>query len=186
MREQDFQAGAQPEQAFPEFSPSTSLPPRDIKITMTTLYLLRHGEADWPDWDQPDDERPLTRKGKKEMRRVAKLLCQLKVAPSLILSSPLPRALQTAKIAAKHLDAEVKEETALRPGFNASKLRALLKRNPDAELILVGHEPDFSAVIHALTGANVKLAKAGVARIELDDATTGRLIWLLPPKVAHA
>ena len=38
------------------------------------LYLLRHGKADWPNWDQPDDERPLTEEGKKEVAAVAKLL----------------------------------------------------------------------------------------------------------------
>ena len=30
------------------------------------LYFLRHGEADWPDWEKSDDERPLTKRGKRE------------------------------------------------------------------------------------------------------------------------
>jgi phosphohistidine phosphatase len=147
-----------------------------------TLYLLRHGEADWPNWDKPDDERPLTKKGKKEMRRVAKFLCELDVAPAWILTSPLPRAQQTAKIVAKCLKIDLREEAALRPGFNAVKLKKLL--GIDADLMIVGHEPDFSGVIRTLTGANVKLAKAGVARVDLEDnRTRGRLIWLVPPKV---
>lgn len=149
-----------------------------------TLYLLRHGEADWPEWDKPDDERPLTKKGKKEMRRVAEFLRKLQVAPSLILSSPLPRAWQTAEIVAEYLGVELREENALRPGFNPARFQTILRRNQDAELMIVGHEPDFSAVIRALTGGNVKLAKAGIARVDLDGAT-GRLIWLLPPKVAN-
>ncbi len=148
-----------------------------------TLYLLRHGEADWPDWDKPDDERPLTKKGKKEMRRVAKLLCELKVCPARILTSPLPRAQQTAEIVAKCLDLKLCEDTTLRPGFNAAKLKKLLA--PGDDVMIVGHEPDFSRVIHALTGGQVKLAKAGFAQIELDPGrTSGRLISLLPPKVA--
>ena len=150
-----------------------------------TLYFLRHGQADWPEWDRPDDERPLTKKGKKEMRRVARFLGDLQVAPSLILSSPLPRAWQTAAIVAESLDVEVREEAALGPGFNAAKLKTILRRHQDAELMIVGHEPDFSTVIQALTGGSVKLAKAGLARVELeDDGTAGRLLWLLPPKVA--
>ncbi len=53
--------------------------------------------------------------------------------------------------------------------------------------MIVGHEPDFSTVIGALTGGNVKLSKAGVARLDLEnDGTAGRLIWLLPPKFAKA
>ena len=151
-----------------------------------TLYFLRHGEADWPDWDRPDDERPLTEKGKKEMRRVARFLCALEVAPTLILSSPLPRARQTAEIVAQCLQIALREESALGAGFNTSKLTTIFKRNQAAELMIVGHEPDFSSVIRGLTGGNVKLAKAGIARVDLnDDGTAGRLIWLLPPKISR-
>lgn len=152
-----------------------------------TLFFLRHGEADWPDWDRPDDERPLTKKGKKEMQRVAQFLRDLEVQPTLIISSPLPRALQTAKIAAKYLRSELREERALADGFDAAKLRTLLKSQAGEELMIVGHEPSFSAVIRALTGGEVKLAKAGVARVELeDDGRSGRLIWLFPPKISAA
>src|SRR6266542_1166255 len=70
------------------------------------LYLLRHGEADWPDWNKSDDERPLTKRGKKEMQEVAKFLGRLKVRPDLIVTSPLPRASQTAEIAADYLKAK--------------------------------------------------------------------------------
>ena len=51
------------------------------------LYFLRHGEADWPNWDRPDDERPLTERGKKEMRKVAKFLCELDLPLDDIVSS---------------------------------------------------------------------------------------------------
>ncbi len=57
------------------------------------LYFMRHANADWPGWSGADDERPLTKKGRKETREMAKLLCRLRVDPALILSSPLPRAL---------------------------------------------------------------------------------------------
>ena len=77
------------------------------------LYFLRHGEADWPDWTKPDDERPLTDFGKKEVRQVAKLLERLKVRPDLIVSSPLPRASQTANIAAEYLRTKLREDEAL-------------------------------------------------------------------------
>lgn len=119
------------------------------------------------------------------MRRVARFLCQLEVAPSLILSSPLPRAWQTAEIVAQCLKVSLREESALGAGFNTAKLGTIRKRNKAAELMIVGHEPDFSAVIRGLTGGNVKLAKAGIARVDLnDDGTAGRLIWLLPPRAS--
>ena len=42
------------------------------------LYFLRHGEADWPDWEKSDDARPLTKRGKKEMHEVAAFLKRVK------------------------------------------------------------------------------------------------------------
>lgn len=148
------------------------------------LYFLRHGKADWPDWNKPDDERPLTQKGRKEVRKVARLLKELEVAP-FILTSSLPRAQQTAAIAAKVLEAKICEEEALRPGFDAARLAPLLNAFPEESLMLVGHEPDFTSTIFELTGARTKLSKAGVALVDLDTTTmSGRLLWLLPPRIA--
>ena len=149
------------------------------------LYFFRHGEADWPNWDKPDDERPLTKNGAKEVRKVAKLLGQLKV-DSLILTSPLPRASQTAEIAADVLDVEMREDDRIEPGFDVSALKKLLRENAAQSVMVVGHEPDFSEVIGELTGGRIKLSKAGVAFVDLDQSTmTGELRWLLPPKIAR-
>jgi phosphohistidine phosphatase len=150
------------------------------------LYFLRHGEADWPGWTKPDDERPLTDFGKKEVRQVGKFLNRLKAKPDLIVTSPLPRALQTAEVAAQQLKIKLRQDEALEPGFGISELRTVLKRHHSKVLMLVGHEPDFTSVISALTGASVKLSKAGVALVDFDPETEkGRLLWLFPPKVAR-
>lgn len=149
------------------------------------IYFLRHGEADWPGWDRPDDERPLTKKGKKEMKRVAEFLADHEVNPGVILSSPLPRALQTAEILAEMLEMTVTEEPALAPGFDSKKLATLLRQRAGQDVMLVGHEPSFSEAIASLTGGGVRLSKAGVARVDVDDANQrgGQLIWLIPPKM---
>ena len=151
------------------------------------LYFLRHGKADWPEWDKPDDERPLTKEGRREMQRIAKFLARLKIEPAVVLSSPLPRAWQTAEYAADALGIELQEEPALGKGFSAAKLPALLKRARDGDLMLVGHEPDFTTVIRALTGGDIRLGKGGIARVDLahGNAIDGRLIWLIPPKIAR-
>jgi phosphohistidine phosphatase len=150
------------------------------------LYFLRHGEADWPGWTKPDDERPLTDFGKKEVRQVAKFLNRLKVKPDVIVSSPLPRALQTAEAAAEQLKTKLRQDEALEPGFGISELSTVLKRHPSKVLMLVGHEPDFSSVISALTGGFIKMSKTGVALVDIDPETEkGRLLWLFPPKFAR-
>ncbi len=150
------------------------------------LYLLRHGIADWPDWDRPDDERPLTKKGRKEMRRMAKFLRALEIKPAMILSSPLPRAWQTAEIVTEYLERELHEECLLGKGFNFARLQKILSRHGGEDLMIVGHDPGFTDVINALTGGDVKLAKGGLARVDLEKgAGRGRLIWLLPPKAGR-
>ena len=147
------------------------------------LYFLRHGEADWPDWKKSDDERPLTKHGKKEMREVGKFLERLKVDPVLIVTSPLPRASQTAEIAADQLKAKLRKDESLAPGFGMNELRTVLKRHRAKSLMLVGHEPDFTNVISKLTGASLKLSKGGVALVDVDpEAEEGKLLWLFPPK----
>jgi phosphohistidine phosphatase len=149
------------------------------------LYFLRHGEADWPNWKQPDADRPLTKAGKKEMRVVAKFLARVKAKPSLILTSPLPRAAQTAEIASDHLKIKCRVENLLAPGFGKRQFESLFEKYPNQSLMLVGHEPDFSGAIAALTGASLKLSKAGVALVEVDLASQkGKLLWLFPPKLA--
>src|ERR1700757_1332729 len=150
------------------------------------LYFLRHGEADWPVWTKPDDERPLTDFGKKEVRQVAKFLNRLKVKPDLVVTSPLPRASQTAEVAAEQLKTKLRQDEALEPGFGISELRSVLTRHRSKVLMLVGHEPDFTSVISALTGASLKLSKAGVALIDINPETEeGKLLWLFPPKFAR-
>jgi phosphohistidine phosphatase len=149
------------------------------------IYFLRHGEADWPDWKRPDDERPLTEKGKKEMHQVGAFLANLSVKPDVVLTSPLPRASQTAEIAAHYVDAKSVEDDLLAPGFGRSELKKLLKKRGYQSLMVVGHEPDFSKTICKLTRARVKLSKAGIALVEVDPALRdGKLLWLLPPKMA--
>ncbi len=147
------------------------------------LYFFRHAHADWPDWSGADDERPLTKKGRKQARRMAKFLGKICACPAVILSSPLPRAFQTAQIAADCLGLGLKEEPTLAKGFDLAGLRTILKRSKAEELMLVGHEPDFTRVIEKLTGGRVKLAKSGVARIDLESrAGPGTLAWLVSPK----
>ncbi len=151
------------------------------------LYFLRHGEADWPNWNQSDDERPLTERGKKEIQKIADFLKLLDLSLQQIVTSPLPRARQTAEIVADRLKLKLRESSVLKPGFDRSGLEELLHQKSGARLMLVGHEPDFTKAIHRLTGASLKLSKGGIALVETNAALMkGKLLWLLPPKIAKA
>jgi phosphohistidine phosphatase len=151
------------------------------------LYFLRHGQADWPDWNKSDDKRPLTARGKKEIRTLARFFKGLEMQLDRIMTSPLPRARQTAEIVAERLKAKLDEDSSLEPGFDAEDLRKFLRKYPDERLMLVGHEPDFTETISTLTGASLKLSKGGLALVEVNPKSmSGRLLWLFPPKVAKA
>jgi phosphohistidine phosphatase len=146
------------------------------------LYVLRHGKADWPDWDKEDSLRPLTEKGKGELRRAAEFFKQIGVTPDHIVTSPLPRASQTAHIMQYQLGGELYTVKELSPGFEPHRLEVILKRQKD--VMIVGHEPDLSAIICHFTGAHVKMSKGGLARLDFENSQQARLIWLLPPKIS--
>ncbi len=155
------------------------------------IYFLRHGLAGDPEqWQGDDSERPLTKKGKKHMKESANTFNWLSVAPDIIITSPLVRALQTAEITAKELGYKKEDlvvDERLSPGFNPEKLAEIIQEHPDAQsLMVVGHEPDFSSTISALIGGGeVMIKKGGLARVDLEqnNPPKGTLTWVLPPKV---
>ncbi len=149
------------------------------------LYFLRHGIADWPDWDPTrDHERPLTKEGMKKLKEQVKRLAELGVKFDAILSSPYTRAYQTADIVAGKLGLEVKTEPLLAPGFNFDRLAQIAASYADDQsLLLVGHEPNLSTVIAEISGGGrVQMRKGALARVDVNSELQGELVWLLQPK----
>ncbi len=157
-----------------------------------TVYLVRHAIAEergpaWPD----DDLRPLTAKGIGRLVDVARRLGDRDVAVDQILTSPLVRAQQTAEHLHSVWRAEggVGELTALAPGHRPAQVTLALAKYPaDHRLALVGHEPDLGQLLAWMIGATspVPFKKAGVARVDFDEGPrpgTGRLVWLVTPKL---
>ena len=150
------------------------------------LYFLRHGIADWPDWDPArDHERPLTKDGVKKMKEQARALADLDLKIDAVLSSPYTRAYQTADIVAGKLGLEVKTEPRLAPGFNRDKLAEIVTSfGEDQALLLVGHEPALSMIIAELIGGGrVQMKKGALARVDVSRELQGELVWLLQPKI---
>jgi phosphohistidine phosphatase len=135
------------------------------------IWLLRHGEA--AD-GTPDGDRPLTPRGEEQARAAGAALGALGIEIDACLSSPKVRAAETARIACEQLDGvEVTTEPKLSGGpFDPEGLAA----GHGDEVLLVGHEPDFSMAVHRLTGAQVRMKKGGLAAIN-----KGELIVLLRP-----
>jgi phosphohistidine phosphatase len=134
------------------------------------LWLLRHGDAAE---GSPDAERPLTDKGEAQSRAAGRALKRLGVKPAACLTSPKRRAADTARLACEELGIEPQLEPKLAGGpFDPEALAAGL----GDDVLLVGHDPDFSMAVHSLTGAQVRMKKGGLAGVE-----KGELKVLLRP-----
>lgn len=135
------------------------------------IYLLRHGDAEEGNGD--DAARRLTEKGERQAETVGLALAKLGTEIDVCLTSPKVRAADTAKLACQALGVEPEIAEELRGGsFDSLALAA-----GRGDVLLVGHEPDFSGEVARLTGAKVKLRKGGLAVVD-----GGTLVALLRPK----
>lgn len=138
------------------------------------IWLLRHGEA--AD-GSPDAERPLTEKGEEQARNAGLALKAVGAELAVCFTSPKVRSLDTARLACEALGVEPTLEPKLAGGpFDPEQLAAGFE---DGDVLLVGHDPDFSMAVHAMTGAQVRLKKGGLAATD-----KGELKVLLRPAEA--
>lgn len=169
--------------------------PKAVQRTGYELYIMRHGiavergSAGYSD----DSKRPLTPDGRKRMEEITRGLMRLGLDLDWIVSSPLVRALETAKIVGAELGGNKPLDVSddLRPGGSAEALIAFLARHTHRRRVLVvGHEPDLSEMAGRLIGAgrraHLTLKKGGCCLVAFDDfppKSPGKLIWWLAPRV---
>ncbi len=159
------------------------------------LYIIRHAiavEEGTPEYED-DSQRPLTDKGKKKMRQIAKGLHALGVDFDLILSSPYVRAKETAEILADvfKMKNNIAFSENLIPMGDPDLLIAEINEKYSVDSIaLVGHEPYLTNLIGLLisenAGADITLKKGGVCSLSADDlhhARQATLEWLLTPGI---
>jgi phosphohistidine phosphatase len=133
------------------------------------LWLLRHGEA--AD-GAPDDGRPLTERGARQADAAGRALARLGTNIDVCMSSPKLRAMQTAQRACEPLGIEVTVEPRLSgEPFDVHDLTVGL-----GDVLLVGHDPSFSLLLHDLTGTQARMRKGGLAGV-----SKGELVALLRP-----
>jgi len=149
------------------------------------LWLLRHAEAE-RHGSREDFERRLTDRGELQARVAGRAIAAIGADFDLVLTSPKVRARRTAELAAEEWDEALRERLEIYPplgeGFDALTARTVMRRvGADARVLLVGHEPDLSGVIAALTGARVDLKKGGLALVRL-EGVGGELVLLTRPR----
>jgi phosphohistidine phosphatase len=144
---------------------------------MRTLYLLRHAKSSWDDPGLPDRERPLTPRGVRDAKRIAKHLRRLEFTPELVLCSSARRTRETLELVRPALAVvPVSIEDGLY-GASSETLRERLRAVPDevGSVLLVGHNP-------GLRDLALALASRGADRERLEAKfTTAALATLTLP-----
>ena len=157
------------------------------------IYILRHGIAEDAGRGQSDSERALTGEGKKKLRNVLRVAREAGVEPSLILTSPLKRAVETAEVAAEILEykGDLLRTKALEPGGHPRMVWEELRVHKDQpSVFLAGHEPLFSSLTAYLLGCpdlRVEFKKGALACVETDRFGAEPhcvLKWMITPKLA--
>ena len=134
------------------------------------IWLLRHAKAGD---GEPDEARELTAEGERDSRAAGKALARMGVELDACITSPKVRALQTARLVCEAHGIEPIEDERLAGGpFEPREVA----NGHGANVLLVGHDPDFSLALHRMTGAQVRMQKASLAGVD-----RGELKVLLRP-----
>ena len=176
------------------------------------LYLLRHGDAGKSIVSGGTSDMALTESAKKEIALVANSIKALNFQITAILTSPLKRATQTAKILSKTLCLEngISVCRELAPEGSRAKLSEKLQRYPlDSAILIVGHKPYLSDLIYDIMynenrhelkkrtsivrkqyitelSRGISLKRAGLAKIRLVSLTPTMSVeirWLMTPMI---
>jgi len=160
---------------------------------MKTLLLMRHAKSSWKDQDLTDHERPLKKRGRKDAKRIAKVIKTNDLIPDLILSSSATRAVQTVEIITENLDFtnEVIYSDALYMGEPEDFVEALKTLDNDTQkVMIVAHNPGLEAYLQIIDGEieAMPTSALGYLTLSLEDwkdltyETMGDLIGFWTPK----
>jgi phosphohistidine phosphatase len=150
------------------------------------LIILRHGKAE-AKGHKKDFDRELVERGFEQARKAGQLLKATGHSPNIVLTSPLVRAKQTAETfcEAAGIDGPIVQPwiaSGMRPETALAELRAFTEFR---RVMIVGHEPDLSSLVHWICGGEVELPTGALVCLEVSPpAPKGRLLYLIPPVIA--
>ncbi|MEK9968564.1 MAG: histidine phosphatase family protein [Ferrovibrio sp.] len=162
---------------------------------MLRLWLLRHAKSAWDDPDLDDFARPLSPRGKKACRALARHMGERAIYPDLVLCSPATRTRQTWERLEKRLSSNAPASIPGEPGtrFEAklymaesATLLSLVRATPAPirEVLLVGHNPGLEDFAQDLTGSSAgdalerlkaKYPTGGLAELTFNAKNWGQL-----------
>ncbi len=161
---------------------------------MKTLYLVRHAKSSWKYPNLDDFERPLNKRGRKNVPFMGKVLKKLKVAPDLVISSPANRAAMTTRmiVAAINYPLENIRYSEAIYEFSEKALIHVVKQIDDAvnKAMVVGHNPALNGLANYIGDQPIgNIPTCGAICVELDisswaniNANCGKLKFFEFPK----
>jgi phosphohistidine phosphatase len=166
--------------------PSAEVPTR-------RLIVFRHAKSDWEADHATDHDRPLNRRGERSARLMGVVLAGTGEVPELAITSSARRARTTLELAieAGRWDTEVRVDDALYDTSVDQALRVIAGAPADVgRLMVVGHEPAWSSLVHRLTGGSVAVKTATVVGIDLPAPgweglaeEDGVIVYVLSPRL---
>ena len=139
---------------------------------MSTLILLRHGKSDWSG-GEPDQLRPLARRGRHQVPEAGRWLAQNVGVIDLAVVSPAVRARETWQLAAAQLTTPppIREDDRVYAGSARALLGALRELPGDAgTVVLVGHNPGIEDLVSLLTGGRAPMPTSALAVITVSGS----------------
>lgn len=137
-----------------------------------------------------DEDRPLTSEGRRKMKAIARGMQAMGLEFDRLISSPYPRARQTAEIVSAAFSLDIDIWDSLKPDIRPQQTVAALARAPEERVLIVGHQPHLGALVSLLIagdpGAGIELKKGGLCKLTMDAVRSGRsatLEWLMTPSL---
>lgn len=162
---------------------------------MKTLLIMRHAKSDYPPGISDDFDRPLNKRGRADLPRIAHLLAAYGPRPEVVLASAAHRAHQTASGLAESLGLPASVlhlDDALYLASPSTLAQAAAGLPDSAQTgLIIAHNPGLEEWIRQLTGAHIRLPTAGLAAVELGIRSwaaigRGRLLYFVVPRLVKA
>jgi len=117
-----------------------------IIMDTKTIFLLRHGKADWDLAAAKDIDREVLLEGINRTTQVAQYLKENNVKIDLVISSPAIRAIQTANIIKEELNLpDIIIENKLYPCEGDGIFNTIIEQNDNINnILIVGHNPGIT------------------------------------------
>ncbi|NQZ75480.1 MAG: histidine phosphatase family protein [Ekhidna sp.] len=138
---------------------------------MKTLFLVRHAKSSWT-FDIDDHDRPLGKRGRKDVFKMGNYLLDRQVVPELCITSTASRALYTALHLCDTLKIDencIELEEKLYHADPANILNVIRQSKSCERLAVFGHNPGFTSAANALCNHHFdNIPTCGVVGIKFD------------------